>query len=145
MEAAMLISVNTCGRAGAVLLFCVLAGCQFRNNPPGTPAVPTGPTVVYGSSQQIPYFSSAVDPDGDSVYLGFDSYAVGNGGSSYYQWTRLVGSGDTASSAFYFYAEQTYEVRVRALDEHGAYSGWSEPLSVEARYESTSTKGLCEQ
>jgi hypothetical protein len=103
-------------RAGAVLLLFGLAGCQFRNNPPVTPAIPTGPTeVCYGRATS--YVSSATDPDGDSVYLSFSSDF---GGYEHSDWSRLVASGDTASKEYNWYDSGTCRLRVRVLDQHGS-------------------------
>jgi len=115
---------------GGVLVLCAVAGCQFQNNPPDTPATPIGPTQVTYSTYAS-YVSSATDPDGDSVYLGFsaDSSTYPNS-YGYPNWSRLVGSGDTARVRLSLYYPGTYQVRVRALDQHGDSSDWSPSLSV---------------
>ena len=112
-------------RAGAVLALCLAAGCQFKNNPPDTPAAPTGPTEVPLWSTPS-YVASAVDPDGDSVYLSFNT-DLDNYGD---RWSGLVASGDTVSQQFNPYSIGTFTVRVRALDEHGYYSDWSQMLTI---------------
>ena len=113
-------------RAGALLALCLAAGCAFKNNPPDTPAVPTGPTQVLADSPAT-YVYSATDPDGDSVYLGLDSDF---GGYEYVDWSRLFASGDTASTEFGWGDSGTYRLRVRALDVHGYYSDWSPWLTI---------------
>ena len=115
-------------RAGAVLLLCLAAGCAFKDNPPNTPAVPTGPTVV--STDTASYSSSATDPDGDSVCLGFNFQYGDRQADEYAVWTEMGGSGETAGHKFYFYDNGTCRVRVRALDVHGYYSDWSEWLTI---------------
>ena len=121
-------------RAGAVLALCLAAGCAFKNNPPDPPATPTGPTLVYRDTlsyvASAEYVSSATDPDGDSVYLGYNINYVGGYSSDYVNWTQLVGSGDTASWQCDFNEGGTYRLRVRALDEHGYYSDWSQWLTI---------------
>jgi hypothetical protein len=119
-------SLNAVCRAGAVLALCLAAGCKFKNNPPDTPAMPTGPTEVFTNSNAS-YVSSAADPDGDSVYLCFSSDGAGYGSTN---WSSLVASGDTASWQFTWYNSGTYRLRVRALDQHGYYSDWSQWLTI---------------
>jgi hypothetical protein len=123
-------------RATAVLLLLGLAGCAFKNNPPDTPATPTGPTEAY-SNQTMSYVSSTTDPDGDSVYLSFSSDL---GGYEYSEWSPLVASGDTVSKKYSWYNSGTYKVRVRALDQHGSCSDWSQWLVITVR----ETTGLIE-
>jgi hypothetical protein len=118
-------------RAGAVLALCLAAGCQFKNNPPDTPAAPTGPTLVYEDTAA--YVASATDPDGDSVYLGYNIIRAGNP-SDYTRWTELIGSGDSVSMRCDFYEGGTYTLRVRAVDEHGYYSDWSQWLTITVEY-----------
>jgi len=124
-------------RAGAVLALCLAAGCKFKNNPPDTPATPTGPTEVLTNSTAS-YVSSAVDPDGDSIYLSFSSDL---GGYEYSEWSRLVASGDTASKEYTWYNSGTCKVRVRALDQHGSYSDWSQWLVITVRETTGPVKG----
>ena len=124
-------SLNAVCRAGAVLALCLAAGCKFKNNPPDTPATPTGPTLVYVDLDSMPYASasyvySATDPDGDSVCLGIVS---DNGSYPYENWSGLVASGDTTSTQF-SWSIGTYRLRVRALDQHGYYSDWSQWLTI---------------
>jgi predicted phage tail protein len=128
--AAMTYDLKAVFRAGAVLALCLAAGCKFKNSPPDTPAMPTGPTLLSLDSTSYvsaSYVSSATDPDGDSVYLGISS---DYGGYPSDNWSRLVGSGDTVITQFEWYNSGTYKIRVRALDEHGSYSDWSQWLTI---------------
>jgi hypothetical protein len=121
--------------AGALLLVVALAGCPFRDKPPDTPSPPTGPTYVVENTQET-YFASASDPDGDSVYLEFDDEGEYYYGSS--RWSGPVASGDTGSAQVSWWTPGTYLLRVRALDVHGLYSGWSPALSITVRQASQS-------
>ena len=126
----MMYGLKAVCRAWAVLALCLAAGCKFKNNPPDTPATPTGPTLLYldSTSQVQPsYVSSATDPDGDSVYLCF---GYEDRGYEYVSWSGLVASGDTASWQFSWYNSGTYRLRVVALDQHGYYSDWSQWLTI---------------
>ena len=122
----MMYGLKAVFRAGAVLALCLAAGCQFRNNPPDNPVTPAGPSEVFANSTAS-YIFSATDPDGDSVYLCFSSDDAGYG---YTNWSNLVASGDTVSSQFNWYNSGTQRLRVRALDEHGYYSDWSQWLTI---------------
>jgi hypothetical protein len=129
-EAAMVDSVKALRRAGAVLVLCMLAGCRFTNSPPDTPAAPTGPELLYLDSTHVvsaSYVSSGTDPDGDSVYL---DIGLEIGDYSTENWSRLIGSGDTVNTQYEWYNSGTYRLRVRALDEHGYYSDWSQWLTI---------------
>jgi len=93
------------------------------NNPPNTPSVPSGPTSGSPGTSYA-YDASATDPDGDQVKYYFD-WDDGSG-----DWTGLVASGSSALLSHVWAAADTYEVRVKAQDEHGAESGWSTVLTV---------------
>jgi hypothetical protein len=137
-EAAMKCSVKTLRRAGALLALCLAAGCQFRDNPPNAPLTPTGPTDV-PKQASVFYYSSANDPDGDSVYLGLNFTFGDATPTENVRWSRLVGSGDTVSVFDDFWKAGTFRVRMRALDVHGYYSDWSQPLTVTVTEERKST------
>jgi hypothetical protein len=112
----------------AVLLFVLMfAGCPFKDNPPDTPAAPTGPTEVDREST-YPYFATTTDPDGDSLYLEF-SYNTGS--YEYSSWSEQLGSGGTASvQVTWWSGSGDNSIRVRALDVHGLYSDWSPALNI---------------
>jgi len=93
------------------------------NNPPNTPSVPSGPTSGSPGTSYA-YDASATDPDGDQVKYYFD-WDDGSG-----DWTGLGASGSSASLSHVWAAADTYEVKVKAQDEHGAESGWSTVLTV---------------
>jgi hypothetical protein len=115
--------------AMAALLFALLLpGCAFKDNPPNTPAAPTGPTQV-GRDSSYTYSAVTSDPDGDSIYFEF-SLRAGSYDQSY--WADPVASGRAGSVSIYwsYYSGTSYTLRVRALDAHGLYSDWSPDLSI---------------
>ena len=128
-------------RAGAVLALCLAAGCKFKNNPPDTPVTPTGPTEVFTYSP-VSYVSSAADPDGDSLYLCFNSDEAGYG---FTNWSSLVASGDTVSVEINWYNSGSQTLRVRALDQHGYYSDWSQTLAVTVEWPTGGVKDKSKQ
>jgi len=71
------------------------------------------------------YTASATDPDGDDVYYKF---SWGNG--EYSGWLGPFSSGATRGTSYVWSTSGTYDVTVRAKDEHGELSGWSPALTV---------------
>ena len=112
----------------ALLFVLLLPGCPFKDNPPNTPAAPTGPTQV-GRESSYTYSAVTSDPDGDSIYFEF-SLRSGSYDQSY--WADPAASGRAGSVNIYwsYYSGTSYALRVRALDAHGLYSDWSPELSI---------------
>ena len=100
---------------------------ESANQPPNTPTTPTGPTALI-VGQSGTFFVSTSDPDGDMVKYQFDWNASGS--HLYSLWTSLIASGDTMSKTPSWAFPGVYVVKVRACDEHGATSGWSDGLIV---------------
>ena len=95
-----------------------------ENNPPYKPQPPTG-NARGGAGNSYTYTGVTTDPEGDKIQYQFD---WDDGSLS--PWTTLVASG-TAGTASHTWASQgTYDVKVRAKDEHGAESDWSEGFPV---------------
>jgi len=95
------------------------------NHPPNKPDKPSG------SSQGkvgIPYkcSTSTVDPDGDKVKYGWDW----NGDDKVDTWTDWYDSGEVCEISHTFDEKATYYIKVKAQDEKGDESEWSDPLPV---------------
>ena len=89
------------------------------NTPPGTPEQPEGPTEGVVNVEYI-YTTSATDPDDESLEYGWDW----DGDGSVDEWT-------STETANHIWTEAgSYEVQVKARDEIGELSDFSEPLSV---------------
>lgn len=91
---------------------------ENSNNPPNTLAI-TGPT---GGKAGTPYNYNFVskDPDGDDV-----SYYIDWGDGSTTSWTTFQSSGSPGYSENYTWStEDTYIIRAKAKDTHGAESDW---------------------
>ncbi len=94
------------------------------NHPPLKPSAPTGdisgkPRVDYEYRA-----TKTTDPDGDDMMMLFD---WGDGSYSVWIKTPVFGS----IKATHKWTEQgTYEIKVKAIDQFGAESEWSDPLSV---------------
>ena len=94
------------------------------NNPPDKPNAPTGPTFAkVGTS--CSYSSSAADPDGDNIYYLFDWDDGTNSG-----WSGPYNSEQTATISHIWNVKGTYQIKVKAKDEYGEESVWSEPLPI---------------
>jgi hypothetical protein len=92
------------------------------SNPPEKPQRPTGPSSGK-INQEFTFSSSSVDPDGDDIYYKFD---WDDGTNS--DWLGPYESGDVVSASHIWNLRGTYSIRVKAKDEHGTQSVWSEPL-----------------
>ena len=95
------------------------------NQPPDKPSPPSGPTNVYAGIKYN-YSTYANDPDGDSIKYGWDW----NGDWSVDQWSNFLPSGETCSMSHIWNNPGIYSVKVKAMDEHGLESQWSEALVV---------------
>ena len=93
------------------------------NDPPNKPNKPSGPTFqMYGT---YTYSTSATDPDGDEI-----KYQFNFDDGSPLEWTSYYNSGQTASVTHTFESPGIYDIRVKAKDENGEESGWSDALEV---------------
>jgi hypothetical protein len=104
------------------------------NNPPDTPATPSGPTsgepgILYT------YSTTATDPDGDLIRYGWDW----DGDGTADEWSELVASGTTDTRPHYWESPGTYFIRVKAQDEYGMNSEWSYALAVSISIAPTNT------
>ncbi len=95
------------------------------NEPPAIPIMPSGPTSGR-SLIAYKYATIAADPDGDPVKYVFD---WGDGTTS---WTGLgfIKSGISQSLIHKWSNAGTFQVKAMSMDEKGASSEWSNPLTV---------------
>ena len=109
---------NEPGYGGWFVTFVVT---QSPNNPPNKPDKPKGPARVKPGERQTYTTKPTTDPDGDMIRR--------------YEWD-LDGDGkvdketDKPSVNYTWNKEGTYKIRVRARDEYGAVSNWSDPLII---------------
>ncbi len=83
---------------------------------------------LLGTQAVHTFRASATDPDGDRVRLEFDW-----GDEWPLEKSREVASGTEVGQTHAWWQAGNYEIRVRAIDEHDARSGWSPPFPVKAR------------
>ena len=96
-----------------------------ENNPPYAPLQPSGPTSGTVGESYF-YTTSAIDPDGDDIRYGWDW----DGDSIVDEYSNPIGSGNVDSRPHSWDSPGTYNVKVKAKDEHDALSGFSTPLTV---------------
>jgi len=101
----------------------MMVDCSL-NNPPNTPAIPSGRTNGE-RGKSYSYSSLTTDPEGDRMYYMFD-WSDGNSSG----WGGPLKSGEIANASHSWDVQGSYQIRVKAKDECGAESDWSEPLSV---------------
>jgi len=95
------------------------------NSPPATPSNISGPaTGVPG--EIYTYTTSAIDNEGNNIKYGWDW----DGDGIVDQWSNFLPSGETCSMSHIWNDAGIYYIRVKAQDEHGAESQWSEAYIV---------------
>ena len=95
------------------------------NQAPLTPYTPSGSTSLK-SGISYEYSTSTTDPDNDNIRYGWDW----NNDDIVDYVTGYVASGETITTSHIFTTVGTYDIRVKAEDDEGASSDFSEPLSV---------------
>jgi hypothetical protein len=96
------------------------------NQPPSTPSTPqwaNAETILHVGWQGT-FQSSATDPDNDQVKIMFDW------GDSTNDTSDLKPAGTTVQKDHWWFSTGMFEIKAKAIDEHGAESGWSSPLEV---------------
>ena len=104
-----------------------LTKVRLNNSSPNKPNPPEGPTLVK-VRKSYTYNVTAVDPDGDMVYLKIDW-----GDETTSGWLGPYRPGEMVKASHAWFRIGTYKVRVKAKDEWGAESEWSDPVEVEVK------------
>lgn len=94
-----------------------------ENNAPDKPARPTGETEGK-IDEEYTFSTSASDPEGDQVYYKWDWGDETSG------WIGPYNSGELCESSHIWDDEGSYDIKVKAKDQYGDESPWSDPLSV---------------
>jgi hypothetical protein len=104
-----------------------------ENSRPNKPSRPYG-EISGKTGKEYMYTTSTTDPDDDDVFYLFD---WGDGSTSFIL-GPYVSEVECDANGIWF-EEGNYEIKVKAIDVHGAESEWSDPLSVTMpRYRSLS-------
>jgi len=98
------------------------------NDPPNQPSRPYGSTGGY-AGVEFTYTSSTIDPDGDQIWFMFDWGDSTNSG-----WLGPYTSGDTCEAKHTWQEKNNYNIIVKAKDDSGKESSWSDPLPITIRY-----------
>jgi len=96
-----------------------------NNQPPDVPETPNGESYAH-PGEAYTYSTSTTDPDGDRVKYGWDW----NGDGTVDEWTSLKYSSEEVETEHTFYQAGTYYMKVKAADEYGKESNWSESYAV---------------
>ena len=94
------------------------------NQPPNKPDTPSGKTNGK-ADVEYSYSTFTNDPEGHSIYYMWD---WGDGNQS--EWLGPYNTGETCEAIHMWEEQDDYEIRVKAKDEHGKESEWSDPLEV---------------
>lgn len=95
-----------------------------ESTPPEKPDRPDGKTNG-GINNDYTYTTSTTDFDGDKIYYLFDW-----GDETFSGWIGPYNSGQTANASHTWTEQGNYQIKVKAKDEHGVQSDWSEPLGI---------------
>jgi hypothetical protein len=93
-------------------------------SPPAKPGKPTGP-LSGKPGVEYEYCTIGTDPDGDDLHYWFDWGDNTNSG-----WVGPFASGDFGCAKHTWSKKGSYEIRVKAKNEKGLQSEWSDPLIV---------------
>ncbi|MCX6668025.1 MAG: clostripain-related cysteine peptidase [Euryarchaeota archaeon] len=99
------------------------SGNSGNNNPPVKPQPPSG-QANGDVGVEYTYTAVTTDPDSDTI-----SYIFSWGDDTTSQ-TQFVPSGSQASATHSWSETGDYEIKVKAVDEHGMESDWSDPLPI---------------
>jgi len=95
----------------------------YVNQPPSRPATPSGPLAGYVYTVYT-YFTNTTDPDDDEVLYEF---SWGDNTTTITDWCP---SGQAANASHQWDRPLEYTVKVRAKDAFGAWSDWSDAITV---------------
>ena len=109
---------------------------QTVNHPPEQPSTPTCEKASGGIGTQFTFTSSTTDPDGHLLYYLWD---WGDGVAA--EWQGPYSSGESVTKTTFWLSQNTYEVRVKAVDDPGGdgpegddpyrlESDWSDPCPI---------------
>lgn len=93
------------------------------SNPPSKPSIPDGPNSGR-TNINYQFTTSSNDIEGNKIRYLFD---WGDGNQTF---TDYHTSGETISNSYSWNQEGTFDILVRAQDEFGVWSDWSDPLPV---------------
>jgi len=96
------------------------------DSPPSAPSTPQGGQTEGIVGYSYRFTVKATDPEGDRIKYGFDLYGDG----TVDQWSDLFNSGENANVDLIWKKVGTFNMKVKAQDEYGASSDWSQTVQV---------------
>jgi len=99
-------------------------GSEVPIQPPAKPQRPSG-TINGKPGTEYTYTTVTTDPYSNTLYY---TWSWGDGNVS--GWYGPYGSGVVASASHVWATKGSYEIKVKAKDQRGLESNWSDPLSV---------------
>ena len=94
------------------------------SEPPETPITPTG--IAQGViNNEYTFTTTTTDPEGDQIYYMWD---WGDGTNT--TWLGPYDSGADASASHIWTEAETYQLKVKAMDDYGQESDWSYPKTI---------------
>ncbi|UCF49381.1 MAG: hypothetical protein JSU91_06440 [Thermoplasmatales archaeon] len=91
---------------------------------PEIPSTPFGPTLG-NVGEELEYVTTTFEPDGDDLYYWFD---WGNGNNS--GWVGPFEASEIANASYIWSESGDYTIKVKAKDEYGYESKWSEGFDI---------------
>jgi hypothetical protein len=98
-----------------------IAGASEKPEKPNPPQGPKNGNVDI----EYNYNATTIDPEEDNIYYYFE---WGDGTDS--GWLGPYASGKICTSSHSWSKRGSYQIRVKARDEHGSVSAWSDPLQI---------------
>lgn len=109
------------GTDGPAEVVCVYVQ-QSKNSPPKKPSRPVGGELIMKKNVEYVFSTKTTDPDHNQIW-----YQWSWGDNIFFPWDGPYPSGGTCSASHSWEQDGTYEVKVRAKDDFGAVSEWSDP------------------
>ncbi len=98
---------------------------EITNNPPAKPSMPFGPTSG-NINVNYTFSTSTTDPD-----AGAQLFYQWSWGAEESEWFGPYASGQTMQTIHQWSESGDYQVKVRAKDNYGSTSAWSDPLTIQ--------------
>jgi len=94
------------------------------SNPPDKPLTPSGVSTGKPGEEYI-FITNSTDPENDKIFYLFDW-----DDENFSDWLGPYNSGEICETSHIWDEEGSYSIKVKAKDENGIESPWSDPLSI---------------
>jgi hypothetical protein len=96
------------------------------NDSPSIPTTPDGDETMGTVGFPYGFSTSSSDPESDQIKYGWDLYGDG----VVDEWTNLYDSAELCTSSLIWEQDGTFSLKVKAKDQYGATSEWSDIITV---------------